>query len=216
MRKINNAVICAAGIGSRLELDMPKCLVEVNGHKIIYYLLKVLENVPNIRVVVGFREEEVIDFVRSIRSDVVFVRNPNYRSTTNAYSLYLGSRDLTEPFINIDGDNLITKYNFKLFEEAIEVNKELIGVTKSFTEDAVYTKLDASGQVIEFSRQKISDFEWTGIAYFSNIKISKDGKYIYQELESKLPVKSCIIECFEVDTPQDLEFVSQNFIFDGN
>lgn len=214
MTKIKNAVICAAGIGSRLELDIPKCLVEVNGYKIIYYLLKVLEDVPNVRVVVGFKEEEVIEYVKSIRKDVVFVRNQNYRSTTNAFSLYLGSKDLTEPFINIDGDNLITKSNFCIFENAIEEGKELIGITRSYTQDAVYTKIDDELRVTEFSRQKISDYEWTGIAYFANIKISREGKYIYQELESKLPVNACLIECFEVDTPQDLEYVSKKFSFD--
>jgi choline kinase len=211
--KVKNAVICAAGIGSRLELDMPKCLVEVNGHKIIYYLLKVLENVPNIRVVVGFKEEEVIDYVRSIRKDVVFVRNQDYRSTSNSYSLYLGSRDLKEPFINIDGDNLITKENFQKFVDAINPKQELIGVTRSYTEDAVFTRLDEQGRITEFSREKISEYEWTGVAYFANIKIRKEGKYIYQELISQLPTQACIIECFEVDTPQDLEYVSKNFKF---
>jgi choline kinase len=213
--KVKNAVICAAGIGSRLELDMPKCLVEVNGHKIIYYLLKVLENVPNIRVVVGFKEDEVIDYVRSIRKDVVFVRNPDYRSTSNSYSLYLGSKDLQEPFINIDGDNLITRENFQKFVDAIIPDQELIGVTESFTEDAVFTRLDEQGNITEFSREKISNYEWTGLAYFAKIKIRKEGKYIYQELESQLPAKACIVECFEVDTPQDLEYVSRNFKFNG-
>lgn len=212
--KVENAVICAAGIGSRLELDMPKCLVEVNGKKIIYYLLKVLEDVPNVRIVVGFKEEEVIDYVKSIRKDVVFVRNPNYRSTTNAYSLYLGSKDFDGPFLNIDGDNLITKSNFNIFCDAIQPHKELIGVTKSYTEDAVYTKLNDKNEIVAFSREKIDNYEWTGVAYFANIKIKKEGKFIYQELEDQLPTQACIIECFEVDTPVDLEYVSKNFKFD--
>lgn len=212
--KVKNAVICAAGIGSRLELDMPKCLVEVNGKKIIYYLLKVLEDVPNVRIVVGFKEEEVIDYVRSIRKDVIFVRNPNYGSTTNAYSLYLGSKDFSEPFINIDGDNLITKSNFKKFCDCINPKEELIGVTKSYTEDAVFTRLNDKNQITEFSRERISEYEWTGVAYFANIKIKENGKFIYQEIEERLPVQACIIECFEVDTPVDLEYVSKNFKFD--
>ena len=56
---------------------------------------------------VGFKEEEVINYVRKIRQDVVFVRNPNYSTTTNSYSLYLGTYDLREPYLTIDGDMIV-------------------------------------------------------------------------------------------------------------
>jgi choline kinase len=206
--KIKNAIICAAGLGSRLGLDMPKCLVSIGNKPLIFHLLKALEGVPNIRVVVGFKEDEVIKYVKSIRPDVVFVRNPNYFSTTNAYSLFLGSHDLSEPFLNIDGDMYITKENLQLFDSKIVEGQDLIGVTKSYTEDAVFVLLDDQSRVIEFSREKISDFEWTGIAYFSNVKIQRDGKYVYQELEKVLPIKACEVVCYEIDTPKDLEFVT--------
>jgi choline kinase len=206
--KIKNAIICAAGLGSRLGLDMPKCLVSIGGRPLIFHLLKALEDVPNIRIVVGFKEDEVINYVKSIRPDVIFVRNPNYFSTTNAYSLYLGSHDLSEPFLNIDGDMYITKENFQLFESEIVDNQDLIGITKSYTEDAVFVRLDEQSRVSEFSRDKISDFEWTGIAYFANVKIQSNGKYVYQELEKVLPIKACEVTCYEIDTPQDLEFVT--------
>jgi choline kinase len=128
--------------------------------------------------------------------------------------LYLGSKDFDGPFMNIDGDNLMTKENFQKFVDNIEPDKDLIGVTHSYTEDAVFTKLNDKNEITEFSREPISEFEWTGVAYFAKTKIKKEGKFIYQELEDKLPVQACIIECFEVDTPQDLEYVSKNFKFD--
>jgi choline kinase len=206
--KINTAVICAAGLGTRLGLDMPKCLVTIGNKPLIEHLLHALSDVQNIRIVVGFKEEEVIKCVKNIRKDVIFVRNPNFMHTTNSYSLHLGSRDLSEPFLNIDGDMYITKENFQLFESQIIENENLIGVTKSYTEDAVYVGLNANNEVIEFSRDKISDLEWTGIAYFATLKIREDGGYVYQELESQLPIRSCNIECYEIDTPKDLELVS--------
>jgi len=205
--KIKNAIICAAGLGSRLGLDMPKCLVPIGNKPLIFHLLKALEDVPNVRIVVGFKEDEVIKYVKSIRPDVVFVRNPNYFTTTNSYSLYLGSHDLSEPFLNIDGDMYITKENLQLFDDKIIENKDLIGYTKSYTEDAVFVRLDEHSNVVEFNRDKISDYEWTGIAYFANVKIQRNGKYIYQELERALPIKACEVICYEIDTPQDLEFV---------
>ena len=136
-QKINTAVICAAGLGSRLGLDTPKCLVEIGGHPLIYYLLNVLHDVPNIRMVVGFKEEAVMECVRNIRRDVVFVRNPTYRTTTNSYSLYLGSHDLNVPFLNIDGDMYISRENYLKFVDGIKTGEDLIGVSVSYTEDAV-------------------------------------------------------------------------------
>lgn len=206
--KVNNVVICAAGLGSRLGLDTPKCLVKIGNHPLIYYLLNSLKDIPNIRIVVGFKEEEVIQYVKSIRRDVVFIRNPNYRNTTNSYSLYLGSNDLDEPFVNIDGDMYISSKNLNKFFEEINSSENLIVVTKAYTEDAVFIKLDNNNNAIEFSRDRISDYEWTGIAHFSDIKIRKEGAYVYQELEDKLPIKTIDIECFEVDTPRDLEILS--------
>jgi choline kinase len=212
--KFNNVVICAAGLGSRLGLNMPKCLVKLGNKPLIYHLLKALEDVPNIRIVVGFKEGEVIDYVQQIRKDVVFVRNPDYMTTSNSYSLYLGSRDLKEPFLNIDGDLFITRENLELFNNQIIEGKDLIGITRSYTEDAVYTVLNKQNEIVEFTREKKSDFEWTGLAYFATIKISKEGKYVYQEIEPKLPIKACEVECYEIDTPRDLEIVTNKLWVD--
>jgi choline kinase len=204
---IKNAVICAAGLGSRLGLDMPKCMVKIGSHRLIYYLLQALEHVEHVRMVVGFKEEEVIDYVRRIRPDVVFVRNPDYRTTTNAYSLYLGSHDLQEPFLNIDGDMFITRAELERFDGLAASAGELIGIMKSYTEDAVFVGLDAEKKVSAFSRERISEYEWTGIAYLRPGRIRRDGRYVYQELERALPVAACEIECYEIDTPRDLEYV---------
>lgn len=201
---VKTVVICAAGLGSRLGLDMPKCLVPIGKHRLIYYLLDLLKDVENIRMVVGFKEDEVVDYVKNIREDVVFVRNPNYSTTTNSYSLYLGTRDLKEPYMTIDGDMILDPDSFKNLVEKCVPGKDLIAVTRAKTEDAVFVKLDDKNQTVEFSRERISDYEWSGVGYFSNIKIEKDGNYIYQIVEKYLPVESTEITCWEIDTPQDL------------
>jgi len=64
--------------------------------------------------------------------------------------------------------------------------------------------METDEMVSEFSRERISDFEWSGISYFSNITVSKEGNYVYQELEKHLPIKGKMIECYEIDTPSDL------------
>lgn len=202
--KIKTAVICAAGLGSRLGLDMPKCLVEIGQHRLIYYLLQLLESFEQIRIVVGFKEQEVINYVKNIRKDVVFIRNPNYRTTTNAYSLYLGTHDLQNPFLTIDGDMIVHKKSFQQFVESCEHEENIIGTTIAKTDDAVFIRMNDKEEVVEFSRQRIGDLEWSGIGYFSTIKINKEGHYVYQELEAHLPIKGKLVECYEIDTPDDL------------
>ena len=208
------AIICAAGMGSRLGLDMPKCLVEVGGHKMIYYLLKQLADFDEVRVVVGFREEEVIKYVKSIRPDTVFVRNSDYSRTTNAYSLFLGTHDLKTSFITIDGDMIVDPASFASFVNKCQGDEIILGLAEAKTEDAVFVETDPQGTVLGFSRDPISKKEWSGIAFVpSPFKIRKEGKYVYQEMERYLPIQSSMIKCWEVDTPQDLNLVLEEVDF---
>lgn len=212
MGKVKTAVICAAGLGSRLGLNIPKCLVPLKDKKIMYYLLELLKEVDDLRIVVGFKEQEVIDYVRQFRKDVIFVRNPNYHSTTNAYSLHLATHDLETPFLTVDGDMIIDPNSFMQFIHSINKGEDVIGVVKATTEDAVFVSFQ-NDKVTGFSRDRIGNFEWSGIGYFSNIKIRKEGKYVYQELEDHLPIRGIEVNCFEVDTPSDLDYAMNNIDF---
>jgi choline kinase len=210
--KIKHAVISAAGLGSRLGLDMPKCLVELEGHSLIYYLLNLLGDVPDVRIVVGFKEQQVIDYVRAIRPDVTFVRNANYANSTNAYSLYLATRHLTEPYLSIDGDMYVEPESFFRFVDACSRHRNLIGISRSFTEEAVFVGLDeANERITEFRRSPPGEFEWCGIAYFSDLQVSPRAKYVYNEIEAMLPIAAETVDVFEIDTPQDLDYLYRNF-----
>lgn len=209
---IKHAVISAAGLGSRLGLDMPKCLVELEGHCLIYYLLHLLKDVQDIRIVVGFKEQQVIDYVRAIRPDVTFVRNENYANSTNAYSLYLATQHLTEPYLSIDGDMYVEPESFHRFVDACSKHRNLIGISRSFTEEAVFVELDERQNMIQgFRRSPPDEFEWCGVAYFSDLEVSPDANYVYNEIESMLPIAAEVVDVFEIDTPQDLDYLYRNF-----
>lgn len=213
MLPIENVVICAAGMGTRLGLNMPKCLVEINGKKIIEYQLELLKNIPHIRVVVGFMEEEVISFVKQIRPDVIFVRNTLYNDSTNAYSLYLGSRGLNEPYLMMDGDLILKKEDFGNFLFSYDGNNSLIGIMPSKTEESVFVEYNAKNQKIyRFSRKPISKYEWAGIAIFQNLQINSKGLYVYNELERYLPLNAKIVEAIEIDTPNDYDYAQQEIL----
>ena len=208
MQTIKHAIISAAGIGSRLELDIPKCLVTVAGRKIIDYQLENLKEIDDIRVVVGFYEEKVIEHVSKIRSDAIFVRNPLYSNTSTLQSLYLSAKYLNEPILTLDGDIILEKESFRGFLNICQNAVPVVAITPSGTEDAVFvnTHLDNNGDLFvdSFQREPRTEYEWTGIAYMKQKQIKYKNIFVYQALERYVPLRASIIRCFEIDTQSDL------------
>ena len=118
MSPIEHAVISAAGIGSRLGLNKPKCLVEVGGKTLLAQHLERLAEIPNVWVVVGFQEELVIEQVRNLRRDAIIVRNPDFDRTNTLQSIHRVSRYLDRRFLAVDGDTFIENRSFERFLRA--------------------------------------------------------------------------------------------------
>lgn len=209
-------IISAAGLGSRLEMNLPKCLVEVGNKKIIDYQLDLLKEKENIRMVIGFMENEVMDYVSAIRKDIVFVRNPNYKFTSNSHSLHLASKHIDAPFISLDGDIIIEPNSFADFLKRCEEGESIIGYTLAKSEVAVYVVLcDNEELIVDFSLtrpDKEFAYEWTGLAYLNNIKIESQASYVFERIKEFLPLKAQIVECHEIDTPDDLENASRAIV----
>ena len=70
-----SVIISCAGIGSRLGLATTKALININGKSLIRWQLEQFNDVEDVRVVVGFQAQDVIDEVLAYRKDVVFVYN---------------------------------------------------------------------------------------------------------------------------------------------
>ena len=88
MQDVKSAVIAAAGLGSRIGMGVPKCMIEKEGITILTRLITTLRpHIPFIHLVIGYREEMVINYCSIHHRDVVLVRNPDYRTTNTAYSL---------------------------------------------------------------------------------------------------------------------------------
>jgi len=205
MSIVKNAIISAAGMGTRLGLNMPKCLLKFNGISIIEHQLNLLKDIDSVRVIVGFMEEDVIREVKFFRKDAIFVRNPDYQKTSNTYSISLANNNLREPHILLDGDLLINKKSFNDFVNSIHKKNSLVGITKASTDDAVYVKLNKKNSITSFSRKNKSEYEWSGIAFLNGITINKKKPYLYQTLENHLPLQAKYIECSEIDTADDLK-----------
>lgn len=87
-------VILAAGIGSRLNpitIEVPKCMVEVNGIKIIDRQIQNLymNEIKDIAVITGYKSEILQDYINKRYPFVQCIENRRYLETNNMYSLFL-------------------------------------------------------------------------------------------------------------------------------
>ena len=90
MSSTKSVVISCAGVGARLGLATTKALINLGGKSIIARQLESLKAVEDIRIVIGYQAQDVIDEVRKYRSDAIFVYNHEYFDTKTGASLYLG------------------------------------------------------------------------------------------------------------------------------
>lgn len=207
MPAVDTVVIGAAGTGSRLGVGIPKCLVAVDGRSIIDHQLDLLAEVEDLRVVVGYREEQVVRHVSSRRPDAIFVRNPDYSRTTTLDSTLRAVRHIGDrPFLALDGDLLIEPSSFHAFMERCEATgPPLLGICRSGTDEAVFVTRGSTGEITGFRRSVATDYEWCGPAFVRPEHLRDADGYVYQALERFLPLPAFEVVAREVDTQADLE-----------
>ena len=213
MSSVKHAIIAAAGVGSRLGLGRTKCLLEINHKPLIAYLLKLLDDVEDVRIVVGFQEQEVMDTVLRYRRDVTFVRNPEYLSTSTLTSYWLGGQGINENCLFMDADIIFEPESFMQFKDfcANGHQENIIGITEAKTHDAVCVSLD-NNRVINFSRENKTDYEWANLCFIHPGLLASSGDSVFQQLTKYLPLIAREIISFEIDTKGDMEQAMQSSI----
>ncbi len=215
MQDVTSAVIAAAGLGTRIGLGMPKCMIEIGGQTILSRLINTLRpHVSAIHVVVGYREEMVVEYCSLHHRDVVLVRNPDFRTTNTAYSLSMGSQHLPGKVLYLDGDLLVSAASLKKFLTAAKQRDILVGLTNAKSENAVYVLAEEAGDCINisgFSREQKTKFEWANIISAPNDLMHGAPGYVFERLIEHLPLQGHMLELAEVDTPDDLS-AAQHFV----
>jgi len=205
---VKRFVIAAAGLGSRLGKEIPKCLLPIGEACLIDYQIAVLPTESDVRVVVGYQENEVVDHVRRRWPHVTFVRNPAYATTSNTYSLQLAAQHMRGPFIAIDGDLIIEQASFfRFLERCDQATSALVGVTSKLSQESVAVHV-VQNQVVAFHRagtdgHQDCKLEWCGIALIKGFEIGTNRRFLFEELSLHLPLPAVEITCVEIDTPQD-------------
>lgn len=166
------AIILAAGIGSRLyplTQEYPKSLVKVNNREILDYqiqgYIKSGISEENIYIVTGYKHEMIVDWLKIHYPKVNEIYSPDYLTTNNMYSLYLGlnkvltnNNSLEYLFINnadcLYDEELMKEFVYSEYESAIATeigtyidesmkvvvreDNSLINIAKTITEEEAY------------------------------------------------------------------------------
>lgn len=203
-----SVVISAAGVGSRLGLGQTKSLLRLADKSLIETQLDQFADVQDVRVVVGFQAQDLMDAALSQRRDLIFVFNHDYFHTKTGASLYLGAKHANEWVVAWDGDLLVHPDDIA---ECLLGGQTYVCVSQKTSEDAVFVKLDERQRIVAFTDDD-GDFEWSGPACFHRSQVYFTSDHVYTLLEPLLPLPYKIIRGRDIDTYEDykkaLDFVA--------
>ncbi len=176
------AIILAAGMGRRLgELtdDNTKCMLEVNGTRLIHRTLDNLVEVGIKRVilVVGYKAENVKRLIgdRYKDIDIVYVENKIYDKTNNIYSLFLAREYLLEEdSLLLESDLIFESTVLRKIVENTYPNIALVDKYESWMDGTVVT-IDEENKIEEFLTK--DKFRYSDInRYYKTVNIYKFSK----------------------------------------
>lgn len=176
------AIILAAGMGKRLgeyTQDNTKCMLIVNGVRLIDRTLEALHSVGVSRVVlvVGYKGQNVKDYVGNCYKGIPieYVDNPIYNKTNNIYSLYLAKDYLmAEDTLLLESDSIFDSSVVQKLVDDPNPNLALVDKYESWMDGTVVT-LDDERRILRiidkehFRYEEIKD-------YYKTVNIYKFSK----------------------------------------
>ena len=176
------AIILAAGMGKRLgeyTQDNTKCMLKVNGIRLIDRALATLHDIGVSRVVlvVGYKGQNVKDYVGTNYkgTPIEYVDNPVYDKTNNIYSLYL-AKDymLAEDTLLLESDLIYEPSVVRRLLDDESPNVALVDKYESWMDGTVVT-LDDDNRITRFIDKDHFRFEEIK-DYYKTVNIYKFSK----------------------------------------
>lgn len=182
------AIILAAGMGRRLgeyTKDNTKCMLPVNGERLIDRTLKILchQGIKKVVIVIGYKGENLKSYIGdrySSQLDIEYINNPIYDKTNNIYSLSLAEEKMVE-------DDTILFESDLIYEE--DIVKQLIDnpwpnlalVAKwEYWMDGTVVKIDNENNILDFVSKDMFNFQNVD-DYYKTINIYKFSKEFAKE-----------------------------------
>lgn len=173
------ALILAAGMGRRLgefTSDNTKCMLEVNGVRLIDRMLKQLETLPLKRIimVVGYAADNLKNYIAQNHSDknILFVENPIYDKTNNIYSLWLAGDLMKEDDTLLLESDLIVEDN--IIRAAYESEYSDVALVSKYQSwnDGTMVRIDNDCNIVNFIPKKAFKYSETEF-YYKTVNIYK-------------------------------------------
>ncbi len=186
------AIILAAGMGRRLgELtkDQTKCMVPVNGVRLIDRVLGQLTKLPLQRViiVVGYKGQELREYTTTqygqqltANCQLQFAENPIYDKTNNIYSLSLVKEYLQEDdTLLIESDLILSDRLFEMLLENPCPNLALVAKYETWM-DGTMVRIDADNNIVNFISKDAFDYNDVS-SYYKTVNIYKFSQQFLKE-----------------------------------
>lgn len=165
------AIILAAGMGRRLgefTSDNTKCMLEVNGVRLIDRMLRQLQqlNLSRYVIVIGYEGEKLKNYLTENYPSlpIEFVENNVYDRTNNIYSLWLAREFMAEEDTLLLESDLI--YENSILEAAVsspEPNVALVSKYETWM-DGTMVRIDDDNNIVNFIPKKA--FKYSDTAYY--------------------------------------------------
>lgn len=181
------AIILAAGMGRRLgeyTRDNTKCMLPVNGERLIDRVLGQLSQLGLSRVVivVGYKGQNLIDYIGHRYDDrlkIEYVNNPVYDKTNNIYSLSLAKEKLQEDdTLLIESDLIFDDSLFRMILDNPYPNLALVDKYETWM-DGTMVRIDEDNNIVNFIPKKA--FKYKDVdSYYKTVNIYKFSREFSQ------------------------------------
>ena len=176
------AIILAAGMGKRLgefTKDNTKCMVEVNGVKLIDRVLTFLShlNLNRIVIVMGYKAKNLVNYIENQYGNlnVEFVENPIYNKTNNIYSLALAKDKFKEDdTLLLESDLIFEESMLRLLIDNQQPDLALVAKYEKWMDGTMVT-IDDDCNILKFISKK--EFKQEEVdKYYKTVNIYKFSK----------------------------------------
>ena len=182
------AIILAAGMGRRLgdyTKDNTKCMVPVNGVRLIDRLLGQLakQQLNRVIIVVGYKGKELREYIGN-RYDgllnIEFAENPVYDKTNNIYSLAIVKDKLQEDdTLLIESDLIFSERMIPMIVDDPYPNLALVAKYETWM-DGTMVRLDEEQNIVNFISKDAFDYNDVD-SYYKTVNIYKLSKQFSQQ-----------------------------------
>lgn len=177
------ALLLAAGMGKRLKdltKDNTKCMLEVNGKRLIDRLIEQLIDVgiKKFVIVIGYQGQKLIEHIGSRytgKIEIQYIENEDYATTNNIYSLMLAEKVLLEDdTILFESDLIFEERILRMLLDNPYPDLALVAKYESWM-DGTMVQIDKEMNILNFIPKKAFRYEDVS-QYYKTVNIYKFSK----------------------------------------